>query len=103
MDDIILSKARSFCEYTSGTKDYMTAYDELLWVIVTASTDELINASLQAYESPILDIPRPLQITLVRLAALSTSDVAARSDLLGTLASLCDPMEEEAIVAPLRL
>ena len=98
----ILEKAQALAATTSDTKEFSSLYDELLWAIVSASAEELAEAGSKIYDAPLLNTPRPLQVALLRLAALTSSDNASKENLLSLLASLCDPLDEQVIVSPIR-
>lgn len=98
----IVNKAQAISSAASDTSDFSIAYDELLWAVVTASAKELHDAGNKIYEAPLLDIPRPLQVAILRLAALTASEDVTKQNLLDLLASLCDPFDEAVIVSPLR-
>lgn len=98
----ILEKAQSLATTTCDASDFRILYDELLWAIAIASAKELNDAGEKIYNAPLLNMPRPLQVVLLRLAALTANDNASRNTCLDLLASLCDPFDEEVIVAPLR-
>jgi hypothetical protein len=98
----ILEKAKSLDSATCDASDLLILYDELLWAIATAPAKELTDAGEKIYNVPLLNIPRPLQVVLLRLAALTANDNATKNTCLDLLASLCDPFDEAIIISPLR-
>jgi hypothetical protein len=100
--DSILEKAQSLGATTGDASEFSSLYDDLLWAIATASAKELHDAGMKIYDPPLLNSPRPLQVVLLRLAALTASDDASKNALIDLLASLCDPLDEEIVVSPLR-
>lgn len=102
VNEIIINAESLTAKADVSDKEFASGYDRLLWSIVTSSAKELEAAGERIYEPPLLDIPRPLQVSILRLAALSAGNGASRRRLLDLLASLCDPAQEEVIVSPLR-
>jgi hypothetical protein len=81
------------------------AYDEILWQLSICSENEILEYANKIFEKPLLDLPMPLKIVLVRLAALisnSQSDKQKTIDYLATLSALCDRPDEKYIIDPIR-
>lgn len=88
--------------YSKGTgllffdfRPVQTLYDQLLWEIVTSSTDELRKLGDRIFEEPYNDLPTPIVVTLCRI--LST-ELAPNQDLMehfaASAAPFCSPEEE---------
>jgi hypothetical protein len=85
----------------SPPEQFAVNYDSLFWALVTSSEDVLQRLAFRIYEPPMIDMPRPLQVMVVRIAVLSMmrgSAVAEAKDLMNTLASLLDPAEEHDVL-----
>jgi hypothetical protein len=79
------------------------SYDDLLWRIAVCDEGEILQYAKHIYEKPLLDLPVPMQLVLLRLAALVAN--AQRSDAteeyVSLLNSLCDPADEKHISDPI--
>jgi hypothetical protein len=90
--------AKELCSTPQQSDKYTTCYDNLLWAISVAPESELIESCRLIYLTPLLELPRPLQVVIARLASLITRE----DKELGLLASLCDPSDESNVVAPIK-
>jgi hypothetical protein len=81
------------------------SYDEALLQIAICGEDEIIAYANKIFEKPLIDLPMPLKIVLVRLAALISNSQANEQktlNYLATLSALCDSPDEKFIVDPIR-
>ena len=78
-------------------------YDQLLWFICTASSAELGALAERMHETPMVDLPSPLQVVLFRLAGLEhLGDVTMAKLTTEGIALHCDPIEEHCATASIK-
>ena len=84
-------------------RERASAYDELLWRIVTAPRERLAAFATQLWAEPYHDLPVPLQVAALRLLGLeSEGDAEALRQAAGGIALYCDPIEEAGATAGIR-
>jgi hypothetical protein len=81
-----------------------SAYDEFLWVVLTAPREELAAFAKLLFEPPYIDLPPPLQVTVFRLVGLEAPDEVDILQLANTGISMyCSPEEERHAADRIRL
>jgi len=82
---------------------YASAYDNLLWAVATAPTDELAALVRLLYDDPYIRLPVPIQVVAFRLWGLESPTDSERSrEAAAAIAMYCSPGEEDGAVAGLR-
>jgi hypothetical protein len=79
------------------------SYDDLLWQIAVCDESEILKYAKQIYEEPLLDLPVPMQLIMLRLAALvaNAQHSEETAEYVSLLRSLCDPADEKYITEPI--
>ena len=76
---------------------FWTAYDNLLWAVVTSRRDELSELVQLLFDDPYIQLPPPIQVAVFRIWGLEPPTDRERAQIaIGGIAMYCSPEEETA-------
>jgi len=78
-------------------------YDQFLWMLCTASREEIRTLAPKLFDDPLIRLPIPLQVVLFRILGLEyLGDEETANMALSGIAMYCDPIEHENAIATIR-
>lgn len=84
-------------------EEFISAYDRLLWGIVTATRDELAELVKVLWQEPYIRLPAPILVAVLRLWGHEPPDDATRlRAAVAQIACFCSTGEESTACAGLR-
>ena len=78
-------------------------YDQFLWEVVTASSEDLVQFARLLFDMPYIDLPVALQVPVFRLAGLegaNESEIVKMAEY--GIKMYCIPSEEKVVMAGIR-